>query len=79
MERTMEKLLLDPRIRRDRIQALLRGFTAPTGSCPYYRKQLPSTCALDPSSRRVWRCEGVCFFDGFCCNRITNRTQRWMI
>ncbi|NVM52382.1 MAG: hypothetical protein HWN66_01680 [Candidatus Helarchaeota archaeon] len=58
----------------DRIHALLQSFTAPTRRCPYYDKKIRSTCALDPRSRRAWDCQGVCFTDGYCCNRIVDKS-----
>jgi len=65
----------DPRVGTDRIEALLCGFTAPANACPFYDQQIRSTCALDPSSRRSWDCQGVCFDNGFCCNRVIDKSK----
>ncbi|HUY01291.1 MAG TPA: hypothetical protein VMV49_17150 [Candidatus Deferrimicrobium sp.] len=70
MAQGLESRLLDPRLGAHRIQALLDSFTSPMNACPYYDKKVRSSCALDPSSRRVWDCQGICFSKGFCCNYI---------
>lgn len=72
MDQGFNEVLLDPRLGADRIQALLANYTSPTNHCPYYDNKIPSTCALDPRSRRAWDCQGQCFTSGFCCDRIIN-------
>ncbi len=74
MDQSIDKQTLDPRRDSDRIQALLSSYNSPTDACPFYDRQIRSTCALDPSSRRVWDCQGICFSDGFCCNQIIDRS-----
>lgn len=75
MERVVRARTYDPRLGADRIEALLSSFTAPSNACPFYDKQIRSTCALDPTSRRAWDCEGICFNNGFCCNHIVAKSN----
>jgi len=76
MNQALHERMYDPRIGIDRIEALLCAFTAPANACPFYDKQIRSNCALDPSSRRSWDCQGICFENGFCCNHvIANSTE----
>jgi hypothetical protein len=70
MDHVASERRYDPRVGADRIEALLCAFTAPINECPFYDKQIRSTCALDPSSRRAWDCQGICFENGFCCNHV---------
>ena len=74
MDQSIGECILDPRRGTDRIQALLHSFTAPTNTCPFHDKKVRSTCALDPSSRRAWNCHGISFIEGFCCDRIIDKS-----
>lgn len=61
--------ILDPRIRKDRIRALINDITSHEKECPFYDPSLTSYCRLEP---RVWNsdCKGMCFRNGFCCSRV---------
>ena len=74
MDQSAEGRRFDPRLGSDRIHALLSSFTSPTNTCPFHDRTIRSTCALDPSSRRVWDCQGRCFAEGFCCEYIINKS-----
>jgi len=75
MEHALQVRMYDPRVGAERIEALLCSFTAPSDACPFYDKQIRSTCALDPASRRAWDCQGICFNNGFCCNHIIAKSN----
>jgi hypothetical protein len=61
---------LDPRIREDRITALLEEYSANIGECPYYTPDTKSKCILEPRVVKVIDCEGKCFVNGLCCQMI---------
>nr|MDO8132781.1 hypothetical protein [Candidatus Njordarchaeum guaymaensis] len=57
----------DPRVKEDRIWALINDYTSNKGECRYYSPDLTSRCRLDPITFRAWDCEGRVFVNGFCC------------
>jgi hypothetical protein len=57
----------DPRVKEDRIWALIYDYTSGKGDCRYYSQDLSSRCKLDPITFRAWDCEGRVFVNGFCC------------
>ncbi|MFX1518646.1 MAG: hypothetical protein ACFFCD_01795 [Promethearchaeota archaeon] len=61
---------LDPRVKNDRIMALLEGYDAKKGDCPYYTPETKSKCLLEPRAIKVIDCEGRCFINGLCCQMI---------
>ncbi|MHA1427052.1 MAG: hypothetical protein ACTSQI_13770 [Candidatus Helarchaeota archaeon] len=75
MDTSLGKRVYDPRVGADRIQALLSSFTSPAYSCPFFNRNVRSTCVLDPRTRRAWNCQGTCFIEGFCCDRVLNKSD----
>lgn len=67
---------LDPLSKENRILALLTDYTSSKGECPYYSKDVPSKCLLDPTSRRAWDCEGKTFIKGFVCQYILDHLEK---
>lgn len=65
--RDKEKEKPDPRVKEDRIWALIYDYTSGKGDCRYYSQDLSSRCKLDPITFRAWDCEGRVFVNGFCC------------
>ena len=63
---------LDPRIREDRITALLEEYNSEIGDCPYYTPETKSKCILEPRVVKVIDCEGKCFVNGLCCQMISH-------
>jgi hypothetical protein len=57
----------DPRVKEDRIWALINDYTSNKGGCRYYSPEVTSRCKLDPITFRAWDCEGRVFANGFCC------------
>ena len=66
---------LDPRVREDRITALLEEFSSNTGDCPYYTPETKSKCLLEPRVVKVIDCEGKCFVSGLCCQIISQVSE----
>ena len=62
---------LDPRIREDRITALLEEYASEDRECPYYAPETKSKCLLEPRVVKVIDCEGKCFVNGLCCQMIS--------
>ncbi|MHA2061525.1 MAG: hypothetical protein ACW963_04455 [Candidatus Sifarchaeia archaeon] len=66
---------LDPRIREDRITALLEEFNSNVGDCPYNTPETKSKCLLEPRVVKVIDCEGKCFVNGLCCQMISQVSE----
>ena len=66
----------DPLSKESRILALLTDYTSNVGECPYYSEKVPSKCLLDPTSRRLWDCEGKSFIKGFVCQYILDHLDK---
>ena len=66
---------LDPRIREDRITALLEEYSSDIGDCPYYTSDTKSKCLLEPRVVKVIDCEGKCFVNGLCCQMISQVSE----
>lgn len=66
---------LDPRVREDRITALLEDFSSNVGDCPYYTPETKSKCLLEPRVVKVIDCEGKCFVNGLCCQMISQVSE----
>jgi len=66
---------LDPRIREDRITALLEEYSSNVGDCPYYTPETKSKCLLEPRVVKVIDCEGKCFVNGLCCQMISQVSE----
>lgn len=81
IDRTLQKVdleagRLDPLNKENRILALLTDYTSNKWECPYYSKDVPSKCLLDPTSRRPWDCEGKAFIKGFVCQYILDYLEK---
>ncbi len=61
----------DPRVKNDRITALLEGTTSNIGDYPYYAPETESKCLLEPRVIKVIDCEGRCFINGLCCQMMS--------
>ena len=66
---------LDPRVREDRITALLEDYSSDIGDCPYYTPETKSKCLLEPRVIKVIDCEGKCFVNGLCCQMISQVSE----
>jgi len=73
---TVNAKKLDPLNKEDRILALLTDHTSSENACPYYSKEVPSKCLLDPTSRRAWDCEGKPFIKGFVCQYLLDHIEK---
>jgi len=62
---------LDPRVKNDRITALLEEYSSKEGDCPYYAPETKSKCLLEPRVIKVIDCEGKCFVNGLCCQMLS--------
>jgi len=62
---------LDPRVKNDRITALLESYSSNIGECPYYAPETQSKCLLEPRVIKVIDCEGRCFIKGLCCQMMS--------
>ncbi|WXG43378.1 MAG: hypothetical protein WED04_04945 [Promethearchaeati archaeon SRVP18_Atabeyarchaeia-1] len=65
----------DPRVKEDRIWALIYGHTSSKDECRYYSHDLSSRCKLDPFTFRAWDCEGRVFVNGFCCESFLDQME----
>ncbi len=65
----------DPRVKSDRIMALLESYCSKKGDCPYHAPETKSKCLLEPRVIKVIDCEGRCFVNGLCCQMIAENVK----